>query len=248
MTEYKNLLDNQKIPKHIAIIMDGNGRWAKQKFGRNRIFGHTKGVNSVRQSTEACREIGVEYLTLYVFSTENWSRPITEVNALMNLLVKTIRKEALDLKKNGVRLNAIGDLDKLPGNCVEQLQEAIDLTKDNDKLLLTLALSYSSRWELTQAIKQIAVDTASGKINPEEVNEELIQSYLATSNIPDPELLIRTSGEQRISNYLLWQIAYSELYFTETLWPDFDKEELFKAVYDFQQRERRFGKTSEQLI
>ncbi len=247
MTSFKELIINKKIPQHIAIIMDGNGRWAKQKFGRNRIFGHTKGVNSVRTITEACRDIGVRYLTLYAFSTENWSRPLTEVNALMKLLVRTIRKETQDLKKNGVRLNTIGDIERLPQDCLQYLQEGIDETQDNKELVLTLALSYSSRWELTNAIRNIATDVANGALKPEDVNENLIQSYLATKNIPDPELLIRTSGEQRISNYLLWQIAYSELYFTETMWPDFGKEDLFKAIYDYQNRERRFGKTSEQL-
>ncbi len=245
---YKESLNKENIPRHVAVIMDGNGRWAKQKFGRNRIFGHAKGADSVRNITEACRELGVEYLTLYAFSTENWSRPKTEVNALMKLLVKTIKRETNELNKNGVKLNTIGDIERLPDDCIRHLQEAKETTKNNSKLVLTLALSYSSRWELTKAIKNIAQDAADGKISPSEVNETLIHSYLATKDIPDPELLIRTSGEKRISNYLLWQIAYSELYFTETLWPDFGKEEFFKAIYEFQNRERRFGKISEQLV
>jgi len=248
MGSKRDLLDKNNIPQHIAIIMDGNGRWAKQKFGRNRIFGHSKGVNSVRLTTEACREIGVKYLTLYTFSTENWTRPASEVNALMKLLVKTIKSETKSLKKNGVKLNTIGEIDRLPGDCCKYLEEAMEATKDNTELILTLALSYSSRRELTTAIRKIAEDVAKGTLSPENVNEKLIESYLATRNIPDPELLVRTSGEKRISNYLLWQIAYSELYFTDTLWPDFDKEELYKAVYEFQQRERRFGKISEQVI
>ncbi len=247
MSTHLDLINKNKIPEHIAIIMDGNGRWAKSKHGRNRIFGHNKGVSAVRQTTEACREIGVKYLTLYTFSTENWSRPASEVNALMNLLVRTIKGETAKLHKNGVKLNTIGDIQSLPGKCYQYLTEAIETTKDNTKLVLTLALNYSSRWELTRAIQLIAEDAAKGFVNPEQVNEKMIQSYLATSNLPDPELLIRTSGELRISNYLLWQIAYSELYFTDTLWPDFDKEELYKAIYDFQHRERRFGKISEQI-
>jgi len=247
MIDYLSQINKEKIPKHIAVIMDGNGRWAKQKHGRERIFGHTNGVNAVRQTTEACRELGVGFLTLYAFSTENWSRPKHEINALMRLLVKTIKGEVPELKKNGVCLNTIGNFEALPSDCQRNLTEAMEETAHNDHLVLTLALSYSSRWEITQAIQKIAEDAASGKISPHQVSEELIGSYLNTANIPDPELLIRTSGEQRISNYLLWQIAYSELYFTETFWPDFNKPELYKAILDYQQRERRFGKISEQL-
>ncbi len=227
--------------------MDGNGRWSKQKFGRNRIFGHINGVNSVRSITEASRELGVKYLTLYTFSTENWNRPSLEVKALMELLVNTIQKETKKLAANGVRLNVIGDFEKLPPSCQKQLEEALAATAHNNDLILTLALSYSSRWELTQAVKDLAKDVQNGKVDPGNINEAMIQNYLQTKNIPDPELLIRTSGEYRISNYMLWQIAYSELYFTPVFWPDFNKEEFYKAIIDFQKRERRFGKTGEQI-
>lgn len=247
MKSYLDLINTQNIPQHIAIIMDGNGRWAKQKHGRERIFGHSNGVNSVRQTTEACRELGVKYLTLYAFSTENWSRPQREINALMRLLVKTIKGETKELKKNGVCLNTIGNFEALPKDCQKQLTAAMQETSENNDLLLTLALSYSSRWEITQAVQKIARDSANGLLHPEDVTEDLIGSYLTTADIPDPELLIRTSGEQRISNYLLWQIAYAEFYFTDTYWPDFNKEELYKAIWDYQQRERRFGKTSDQI-
>jgi len=245
--DYRALLDQKNIPQHIAIIMDGNGRWAKQKFSRNRIFGHHNGVKAVRKTTEACRQIGVKHLTLYAFSTENWNRPTSEVNALMSLLVQAMDKEIGDLVKNGVQLRAIGNLNDLPTKTLEKLNEGIERTKNNTELILTLALSYSSRWELTEAIKNIAEDSKKGLINPSEIDGKLISSYLETRDLPDPELLIRTSGEQRISNYLLWQIAYSELYFTQTLWPDFNAEELYKAVWDYQQRERRFGKISQQI-
>jgi undecaprenyl diphosphate synthase len=227
--------------------MDGNGRWAK-KQGKKRIFGHQNGVRAVRNVTEACAEIGVQYLTLYAFSTENWDRPRIEVNALMELLVRTIRKETKTLMKNKVRLRTIGDTASLPGNCHSNLKEAIDITKDNDRMDLILALSYSARWELTKALKEIAVEVENGRLKTDQINEQMIQDHLCTIGIPDPELLIRTSGEHRISNFLLWQIAYSELYFTDKLWPDFRKEDLFEAVFDYQNRERRFGKTSEQLI
>lgn len=240
-------IDMERLPKHIAVIMDGNGRWAKAKFGRNRIFGHTNGVSSVRQITEASRELGIKYLTLYAFSTENWSRPSTEVNALMELLVRTIKNETKKLKENGIKLNAIGKLEELPPKCQEYLAYAIEETKENTDLTLTLALSYSSRWELTKAIKHLADDAANGLIDTNAIDESVIHSYLETKDLPDPELLIRTSGEQRISNYLLWQIAYSELYFTPVFWPDFNKEEFYKAIFEYQKRERRFGKTSEQL-
>lgn len=239
-------IDKTKLPHHVAVIMDGNGRWAKQQ-GKERIFGHHHGVESVRQVTEAAAELGIEYLTLYAFSTENWNRPKQEVDALMELLVSTISKEVATLNKNNIRLWAIGNLKSLPGKCYEELQEAIHNTSKNSRMTLVLALSYSSKWEIMDAIKKIASDAKSNSLPIEKINEEVFSSYLTTKGIPDPELLIRTSGEQRISNFLLWQIAYSELYFTETLWPDFKKENFFDAILDFQNRERRFGKTSEQI-
>lgn len=244
---YKDQIDLNAVPKHIAIIMDGNGRWAKQK-GEMRIYGHSSGVESVREALTAAGEIGVKHLTLYAFSTENWNRPQEEVNALMDLLVNTIASEIDDLNKNKVRLTAIGNLESLPEKCQMELQNAIENTSQNDGVNLILALSYSSKWELTNAVKRIAADVAEKNISPEEINDELISSYLSTANTPDPELMIRTSGEHRISNFLLWQIAYSELHFTETLWPDFRKEHFFEAIVNFQNRERRFGKTSEQLM
>jgi undecaprenyl diphosphate synthase len=235
-------IDLGRVPHHVAIIMDGNGRWAKSQ-GRERIFGHSNGVESVRSSLKAATRCGVKYLTLYAFSTENWNRPKEEVEALMNLLVHTVMSEIDELDKNGVRLHAIGDLENLPTYCREELQKGFDRTKNNSKINLVLALSYSSRWEIESAIKNIIKDG----IPAEKINNEIISNYLTTANIPDPELLIRTSGEHRISNFLLWQIAYAELYFTETLWPDFNEEEFFKAILDFTGRERRFGKTSEQI-
>ena len=244
----KEKIDLSKLPKHVAIIMDGNGRWAKNNLGKSRIFGHRNGVKSVKETTEACTELGIEYLTLYAFSTENWSRPSSEVKALMSLLVKSIRKETPTLMKNNIRLNAIGDLAKLPGDCQKHLEESIELTKHNDRMTLTLALSYSGRSELTKTMKKIGQEIAQGKIKPEDIDEGLIQNHLETKDLPDPELMIRTSGEHRISNFLLWQLAYSELYFTDVLWPNFKREELYEAILDFQQRERRFGKTSEQLV
>ena len=242
-----HFLDKNNIPKHVAIIMDGNGRWAKQK-GEMRIFGHTNGVESVRESLTAAAEIGVKYLTLYAFSTENWNRPKEEVAALMDLLVKAIYDEVEELNEKGVRLETIGNTSILPVSCREALNEAKERTKNNDKITLILALSYSSRWEIAQAVKTMAEESISGKLNVETINEDLISSYLSTSNFPDPELLIRTSGENRVSNFLMWQLAYTELYFTETLWPDFKKEHFLKAIKDYQDRERRFGKTSEQIV
>ena len=242
-----HFLDKNNIPKHVAIIMDGNGRWAKQK-GEMRIFGHTNGVESVRESLTAAAEIGVKYLTLYAFSTENWNRPKEEVAALMDLLVKAIYDEVEELNEKGVRLETIGNTSILPVSCREALNEAKERTKNNDKITLILALSYSSRWEIAQAVKTMAKESITGKLNVETINEDLISSYLSTSNFPDPELLIRTSGENRVSNFLMWQLAYTELYFTETLWPDFKKEHFFKAIKDYQDRERRFGKTSEQIV
>ena len=234
-------IDKTNLPKHIAIIMDGNGRWAKTK-GKLRVFGHQKGVTAVRNTVEGAAEIGIKYLTLYAFSTENWSRPAKEVNALMTLLVSSIHKETETLMKNNIRLSAIGNIAKLPIKAQEKLKEAIEKTKDNSRMTLILALSYSSRWEILNAVKNIIKDERKA----EQINEDVFQQYLSTKSVPDPELLIRTSGEYRISNFLLWQIAYSELYFTKTLWPDFSKTDLEKAILDYQSRERRFGKTTEQ--
>jgi len=241
MSSFKEKIDTTKLPKHIAIIMDGNGRWAKER-GYDRIFGHQNGVTSVRETTETAAELGIEYLTLYAFSTENWSRPQAEVDALMELLIDTIEKETPTLTKNNIRLMAIGDLSRLPNNAGEKLQRCILQTSQNTGLALVLALSYSSRWEITNALKNICNEVISGKCKIEDINDEFISNYLTTKSIPDPDLLIRTSGEIRISNFLLWQIAYSELYFTETHWPAFRKENLYQAIYEFQQRERRFGK------
>ena len=242
----KERIDTSRLPRHIAIIMDGNGRWAKEK-GRFRMFGHENGVKAVREVSEGCAELGVECLTLYAFSTENWDRPKMEVNALMTLLVKTIKKETATLMKNGIRLDAIGDRSMLPKDCVRELDEAIETTKDNDRMTLILALSYSAKWDIVNATKEIARKAADGEISIDEVNEDLINKTLTTSKYPHPELMIRTSGELRISNFLLWELAYSELYFTTVLWPDYRKEHLYEAILDFQSRERRFGKTSEQL-
>jgi undecaprenyl diphosphate synthase len=241
MSLYIEKIDKSRLPKHIAIIMDGNGRWAKER-GYDRIFGHQNGVTSVRETTEAASEIGIEYLTLYAFSTENWGRPQSEVDALMELLIDTIEKETPTLNKNNVRLLAIGDISRLPGNAGEKLQRCISQTANNTGLSLVLALSYSSRWEITNALRNICKDIIADKISDKDINEELISTYLTTSSIPDPDLLIRTSGEERISNFLLWQIAYTELYFTETHWPEFKKDNFYEAIYKFQQRERRFGK------
>lgn len=244
---FKDQLNTNKIPEHVAIIMDGNGRWAERQ-GEHRVFGHSKGVESVREALTAAGEIGVKYLTLYAFSTENWNRPKEEVDALMDLLVKTIAMEVESLNENEVRLHVIGDLESLPEGCVEALNQSIEDTKDNDRVNLILALSYSSKWEITRAIKNIVDDVQEGNLSADDIDSETIDQYLNTANYPEPELLIRTSGERRISNFLLWQLAYSELYFTETLWPDFKKENFFEAIYSYQQRERRFGKTSAQLL
>ena len=234
------------MPNHVAIIMDGNGRWARQ-HGNKRIFGHEQGVEAVRSTVEGAGEAGLKYLTLYAFSTENWSRPKEEVEALMSLLVHAITIEAENLNKNNVKLMTIGDTDSLPENARIKLQEAKDLTSENTGLKLVLALSYSGRWEILNAVQNLVEDTCSGKIKTTQIDENLFDNYLSTKGIPDPELLIRTSGEYRISNFLLWQIAYTEFYFTTKLWPDFRKDDLFEAIADFQQRERRFGKTSEQI-
>lgn len=242
----KEQIDTNNLPKHIAIIMDGNGRWAKKR-GALRVFGHKSAVKSVREVTENCAELGIQYLTLYAFSTENWSRPKYEVNTLMKLLVSTIRKEIKTLLDNNVRLTTIGNLTSLPNSCQNELQEAIRLTKNNTGLNLILALSYGGRWDILEAVKKIAQEVQENNLNPESINESLFENYLSTQNVPDPELLIRTSGELRISNFLLWQIAYSELYISSILWPDFRKEHLYEAIISYQSRERRFGKTSEQV-
>ena len=242
----KEKLNSEKLPSHIAIIMDGNGRWAKEK-GKDRLFGHYSGVESVRNIVEGCAELGIKYLTLYAFSTENWDRPIDEVTGLMELLVQTIKQEVVTLNKNNIKLQVIGNTEMLPESARKELGEACEATKTNTGLTLVMALSYSSRWEIIRAIKEIAVEIKMGKLDPEEITNQVFEHHLCTASIPDPELMIRTSGEYRISNFLLYQLAYSELYFTDTLWPDFRKENLYEAILDFQNRERRFGKTSEQL-
>ncbi|MDP4209020.1 MAG: isoprenyl transferase [Bacteroidota bacterium] len=242
----KDKIIKERLPAHIAIIMDGNGRWAKKR-GNLRIFGHQNAVAAVRDTVEACAELGVEYLTLYAFSTENWNRPKFEVDALMSLLVQTILKERDTLKKNNVKLNAIGNLKSLPSEVKAQLDDTIDYTSVNTGLTLTLALSYSSRWEIIEAVETIARKVENGDVKAGDIDEDMFSKHLTTFNMPDPDLMIRTSGEYRISNFLLWQLAYAELYFTDTLWPDFRRDDLYKAIIDYQQRERRFGKTSEQL-
>jgi undecaprenyl diphosphate synthase len=239
-------LDMERLPKHIAIIMDGNGRWAKEQ-GQDRLFGHYHGVVSVRRVVEAATEIGIEYLTLYAFSTENWDRPQAEVSGLMTLFVDTIAKEVPDLHKNNIKLHFIGNLDMLPKEAQEALSNAMEITAQNTGLTLIIALSYSSRWELVEATKRIAQKVLNGSLNMEHITEAEISENLTTSEFPDPELMIRTSGECRISNFLLYQLAYAELYFTDTLWPAFGKEDLIKALSEYQSRERRFGKTSEQI-
>lgn len=239
-------LDKTNLPSHIAIIMDGNGRWAKKK-GALRIFGHSNAIQSVRDAAEGCAELGIGYLTLYAFSTENWSRPKEEVNALMQLLITTIRSEIKTLQSNNIKLQSIGNIKDLPSSCQKELAEAIESTKQNTGLTLILALSYSGRWEILEAVKKISSEVKEGKKEVSDITEEMFSSYLTTGNIPDPELLIRTSGEMRISNFLLWQSAYTELYFTEVLWPDFRKHHLHEAIASFQKRERRFGKISEQV-
>lgn len=244
--ELKDNIDLDNLPRHVAIIMDGNGRWAKQK-GKARVFGHKNGVQSVREVTEAGAELGIQYMTLYAFSTENWNRPKYEVTALMTLLVSTIRKEISTLNKNSIRLQTIGDVNMLPKVAQKELAEAIESTKDNHRMTLILALSYSAKWEIVEAVKQIARRAKEGSLEVEDINEDIIKSALATKDVPDPELMIRTSGETRISNFLLWQLAYAELFFTPVLWPDFRKQHFYQAILDFQNRERRFGKTSEQI-
>jgi len=244
---FKEQINLDRLPKHIAIIMDGNGRWANER-GKPRIFGHRNGVKSVRETTEAAAEIGIKHLTLYAFSTENWNRPKLEVNALMALLVDTIRKEIATLNKNDICLNSIGDTSKLPKRTEIALMEAIEATKKNSRMNLNLALNYSGRWDIKNATQRIAAEVKEGLLEIDQIDDKLFSSYLSTSISPDPELMIRTSGEQRISNYLLWEMAYSELYFTNKLWPDFRKEDLYEAIVEFQHRERRFGKTGEQTV
>lgn len=239
-------IDKSRLPEHVAIIMDGNGRWAR-KLGNQRLFGHEKGVNSVNETVEIAVELGVKYVTLYAFSTENWARPKDEVDGLMTLLISTIEAEADNLKKNNIQLKAIGDLGSLPEDVYRRLQVAIGNTMENNGLVLTLALSYSSRWEIVNAVKNICKDFNEGKLSLDAINEQTFSLYLTTREMPDPELIIRTSGEQRISNFLLWQCAYSEFYFTPVLWPDFTKEDFVNAIIDYQSRERRFGKTSDQV-
>jgi undecaprenyl diphosphate synthase len=237
-------IDLQQIPQHVAIIMDGNGRWAKEQ-GKLRVFGHQNGVKAVKDTVEGAVELGLKYLTLYAFSTENWNRPQQEVNALMELLVKTITKETATLMKHQIRLNAIGDLTSLPATCYQELMEAMEKTSANTRCTLTLALSYSSRWELTEALKKVATKVKTGELSPEDITEQLLSEHLTTAGLPDPELMIRTSGELRLSNFMMWQLAYTELYFTPKLWPDFRRSDLHEAILDFQKRERRFGKISE---
>ena len=240
-------IDKNRLPRHVAIIMDGNGRWAKAK-GKDRSFGHQEGVVSVRKIMDAVTQLGLKYLTLYTFSTENWNRPEEEVQALMSLLVSAIHRETPDMMKKNVRLTAIGDLSRLREDAYNTLQECIDTTSANTGTTLVLALSYSSRWEITRAARQLAEEVLEQKINPNDITEAMVSDHLTTKNIPDPDLLIRTGGEKRISNFLLWQLSYAEFFFTDVFWPDFREEELYEAILYYQQRERRFGKTSEQLI
>jgi undecaprenyl diphosphate synthase len=239
-------IDKTRVPKHVAIIMDGNGRWAKSR-GKMRLSGHQEGAKSVKTAIEVCGELGVKYLTVYAFSTENWNRPKNEISGLMNLLVSSVDKEINEINKLGIRIQVIGEIDKLPDNVRKKLQDAIETTKNNEKLTFIVALSYSGRWDILNAAKSLARDAKDNLIDLSEINYELFESYLATAGTPDPELLIRTSGEERISNFLLYQSAYSEFYFTDVLWPDFSKEAFYEAILDYQNRERRFGKTSEQL-
>ena len=240
----KERIDISNLPQHIAVIMDGNGRWAKER-GAERVFGHRSAIQAVRDAAEGCAELGVDYLTLYAFSTENWGRPQAEVNALMQLLVSTIKDEMDTLMKNNIRLSSIGDISGLPPKCYRELKNAMSITSDNNGLTLTLALNYSGRWEITEAVKAMAREVKAGLIDIDDIAQETIGKYLNTYDMPDPELLIRTSGEMRVSNFLLWQIAYTELYVTKVLWPDFRREHLYEAILSYQQRERRFGKISE---
>jgi len=246
MSSFIEKIDKNNIPQHVAIIMDGNGRWAKS-HGKPRVFGHISGVKTVRKITEAAAEIGVKYLTLYAFSTENWNRPKEEVEALMKLLVSTVESETADLNKNNVRLSIIGDINRLPEKVGSKLKECIESTSKNSGTVLNLAISYSSRWEITEMAKKMCIDAKNGTLDTNSIDDSTISNYLTTKGMPDPEILIRTSGEYRISNFLLWQIAYTELYFTDVMWPDFSKERFFEIIANFQTRERRFGKTGEQV-
>jgi undecaprenyl diphosphate synthase len=242
---FKEEIDLHNLPQHVAVIMDGNGRWAKKK-GALRIFGHNNAIKAVRDTAEGCAELGVKYLTLYAFSTENWGRPKEEVDALMQLLVSTIRGEAKTLNKNNIRLTTVGDINQLPQQCQAELQEAMEITKNNTRMTLVLALSYSGRWDIMQAVKKIARKIENKELTADSLDEAVLVQHLATEGMPDPELLIRTSGEMRISNFLLWQLAYTELYITDILWPDFRKKHLYDAIASYQKRERRFGKIIEQ--
>lgn len=242
----KEHINKNKLPQHVAVIMDGNGRWARAK-GLPRVMGHKSGVKAVRNTAEIAAELGIKHLTLYAFSIENWNRPKYEVNALMHLLIETVNNELKTLQDNDIKLNVIGDKSKLPEKSRLALEKGIELTKNNKRMTLFLALNYSARWEILRAAKNFAIDVTQGKINPEDLTEEEFDNYLCTSGVPNPELMIRTSGERRISNFLLWQMAYTELYFTETQWPDFTKEDFIEAILNFQSRERRFGQTSEQI-
>ena len=242
----KEKINPQKLPQHVAIIMDGNGRWAKKR-GALRIFGHQHGVTAVRETVEAAAEIGIKYLTMYAFSTENWNRPKFEVDALMDLLVRTINNETETLKKNNIRLIAIGNIESLHKDCYNELMKTIKITENNTHMTLVLALSYSSKWEIIEAVKSIAQKVKNNELEIAEIDQNIISDSLSTKGMPDPEILIRTSGEYRISNFLLWQLAYSELYFTPVLWPDFRKDDFYKAIINYQERERRFGMTSEQI-
>ncbi len=244
MSDWKAQLQLDKLPQHVAIIMDGNGRWAKQN-GQNRIFGHRSGVKTVREITEAAAELGVKFMTLYTFSTENWNRPQLEVNALMMLLVETVRSEIKTLDKNNIRLRAIGDIEKLPPKTYKALLDGIEKTKNNTRMTLVLALNYSAKWEILRSAQRLAERAVAGEIQPADIDEVAFEQELSTAGIPDPELLIRTSGEARLSNFLLWQLAYSEFYFTRTFWPDFKAEEFYQAIWSYQNRERRFGMISE---
>lgn len=243
---YKDQIDMSRLPGHVAVIMDGNGRWAHRR-GRERVFGHHEGVKAVRKTVEASAELGVRYLTLYAFSTENWNRPDDEVSALMDLMIESINNETGTLVEKSISLRVIGDLSRLSEKVRNRLFETMKITSQGSRMTLVVALSYSSRWEISEACRRIAVEVREGRMRPDQIDEHAVSTFLTTSDIPDPELMIRTSGEKRISNFLLWQLAYTELYFTEKLWPDFGKEDFYKAVADFQKRERRYGKTSEQI-
>jgi len=243
---YKDQIDMSRLPGHVAVIMDGNGRWAHRR-GRERVFGHHEGVKAVRKTVEASAELGVRYLTLYAFSTENWNRPDDEVSALMDLMIESINNETGTLVEKSISLRVIGDLSRLSEKVRNRLFETMKITSQGSRMTLVVALSYSSRWEISEACRRIAVEVREGRMRPDQIDEHTVSTFLTTSDIPDPELMIRTSGEKRISNFLLWQLAYTELYFTKKLWPDFGKEDFYKAVADFQKRERRYGKTSEQI-